>query len=238
MTVKALSTVLKCLDTLEVIADQDASVRISELGRLIGQSRATTYQRLLTLTEAGWVERLPDGSYRLSVRALRIAAAALGQAGLGERAQPQLDALARELGDAISLVVLESDRIVIAQRAEANTILRADLRAGATLSYVDSSSGGIWLAFGPDGLYQRLAEKGVPLPSPARVDRVRSERVSFAGGGATLPGIATVAVPVLDANGRCRASLSISTPETRFDAARYIPSLREAAENLAALMAF
>ncbi len=233
MTVKPLSTTIKCLHMLDVIADQPGPMRISELGRLIGESRATTYQRLLTLTEAGWLDRLPDGSYRLSTRSCRIGAAALDQVGFGDRVQPLLDALARDLGDAISLVVLEGERIVIAQRAEAQAILRADLKVGATLSYLDSSSGGIWLAFGPQDLRHRLEEAGEDLPPQSQIDRVRAQGLSIGGGGETLPDISSLAVPVLDRQGVCRASLSISAPDTRFDAERVVQPLRDSAKRIA-----
>lgn len=233
MQVRPLSTALKCFELLELLANQSQAVRISELGRLIGESRATTYQRLLTLTTAGWLERIPDGRYRLSTRACRIATAALEQAGFGERAQPILNELAEQFGEAVSLVTLENDRIVIARRAESRGILRADLKVGVAVSYKDSSSGAIWLAFGPEDLGRRLAEAGAEIPSRARIKKVRSEGVSISGGGKTLPGILSVAVPILDVSGKCIASLSISSPATRFDPDRYVPSMFQAARRLA-----
>lgn len=236
MTVKPLGSALKCLNMLDVFADQHGPMRISDLGRLIGESRATTYQRLFTLTEAGWLERLPDGTYRLSTRACRIGAAALEQAGFGERVQPLLDALAKDLGDAISLVTLEGDRIVIAQRAEADAILRADLKVGATLSYQDSSSGAIWLAFGPADLRTQLVNAGERLPTKAHIAKVKSKGVSIGGGGETLPGITSLAVPVLEGSGACRASLSISAPEGRFDADRFSQPLIETAKKISRIL--
>lgn len=237
MQVRPLSTALKCFEVLEVVADQPQAVSISELGRLIGESRATTYQRLLTLTTAGWLERTPDGRYRLSTRACRIATAALEQAGFGERAQPILNELAEEFGEAVSLVVLEDDKIVIARRAESRGILRADLKVGVAVSFKDSSSGAVWLAFGPDDLRRRLTETGVELPSTAQIRKVRAEGVSIGGGGKTLPGIRAIAVPVLDARGECVASLSISTPATRFEPRRYVPSMTRASNRLAQMVA-
>ena len=233
MQVRPLSTALKCFEVLEVVADQPQAVSISELGRLIGESRATAYQRLLTLTTAGWLERAPDGRYRLSTRACRIAVAALEQAGFGERAQPILDELAEESGEAVSLVVLENDCIVIARRAESRGILRADLKVGVAVSFKDSSSGAIWLAFGPDDLKSRLTRAGVELPSTAQIKRVRAEGIAIGGGGKTLPGIRAIAVPVLDVRGKCVASLSISTPENRFEPRRYAPAMTNASRRLA-----
>lgn len=235
MNVQPLSTALKCFQLLEAIAVQPGPVRIASLGRQLGESRATTYQRLLTLTAAGWLDRLPDGSYRLSTRACRIGAAALNQVGFGERAQPVLDELAARLGDAISLVMLEGERLVIVQRAEAQAVLRADLRVGSVLSYRDSASGTVWLAFGPADLAARLEEAGVRLPSRSRIAQAAREQFSIGGGGRSLQGIAALAVPVVDVQGRCLASLSVSSPEGRFAPERFLPVLREAAGRLAAL---
>jgi DNA-binding IclR family transcriptional regulator len=235
MQVRPLSSVIKCLQLLEIVAEQQAPVRISEVGRMVGESRATTYQRLHTLTTAGWMERLPDGRYRLSTRASRIGAAAMRQAGFGERTQSILDELVAELGEAVSLVLLEQEKLIIAQRAESQSILRIDLQAGAELSYKDSSSGAIWLAFGPVDLSERVREAGHSLPSKARVSKALKEKISIGGGGRTLPGISAISIPVLDVNGQCLGSLSVSSPDTRFQPKHYLPAMRRAAVQLADL---
>ena len=156
MTVRPLTTAVKCFDMLDLVAGLSAPARLADLARLAGESRATTYQRLLTLTIAGWLERLPDDTYRLSLRACRIANAALEQAGFGERALPLLQRLTADTGETSSLVAIDNGRLVIAQRVEARGVLRADLRVGAELSFVDSASGKIWLAYGPDDLAEHL----------------------------------------------------------------------------------
>jgi DNA-binding IclR family transcriptional regulator len=236
MAVRVLTTAVKCLETLELIADLPDSARLAELARLAGESRATMYQRLFTLVETGWVERLPDDTYRLSLKACRIAAAALTQAGLGERVQPLLDELAEALGDTVSLVMLQQERLIISQRAEGRGVLRADLRVGAELSYKDSASGAIWLAFGPSELAERLSVAGVSLPNRKRINAVRADRVSMGGGGETLPGISAIAVPVLDRRGVCLASLSVSSPEARFKPKKFLRTLQSTAGRLAEML--
>lgn len=237
MNVQPLTSALKCLELLDVLASQPGAARISELGRLVGASRATTYQRLLTLATAGWVDRLPDGSYRLSTRACRVAATALNQAGLGDRVQPILDDLARRTGEAISLVMREDKRLIIVQRAEAQGVLRTDLRAGAELSFVDSASGAIWLAFGESGLAEQLRREGIKLPAKTRIQKVRASKVSIGGGGATLAGISAMAVPVVAANGRLCASLSLTSPESRFQSDSHLPLLVTAAAHISDVLA-
>ena len=235
MHVRPLSTVIKCMTLLDKISEMPSSVRISEMAKLMGESRATTYQRLFTLTEAGWLERLPDGSFRLTVKANQIGAAAIRQAGFDSRAPLILDEVAMELGEAISLVLLDKEKLVIALRAESNSILRADLQVGAELSYKDSASGSIWLAFGSGDLYDRLRSSGHDLPSPQDIAKTRKEQLSVGGGGETLPGIAAVAIPVLHVNGHCLGSLSTTSPSSRFEPERYLPTMRKAALKLTEL---
>lgn len=236
MNVQPLSSVLKCFELLNALARQPKASRISELGRVVGESRATTYQRLLTLTVAGWVERLPDGSYRLSTRACRVAAMALNQAGLGDRVQPVLDQLAKRTGEAISLVVVEEKRLVIVQRAEAQGVLRTDLQVGAELSFVDSASGSIWLAFADAGLADQLRKDGVKLPSKARIKAARETGVSLGGGGATLAAISAMAVPVFSDAQRLSASLSVTSPESRFKPEQLLPELKAAAQEISRML--
>ncbi|MEL6964795.1 MAG: helix-turn-helix domain-containing protein [Pseudomonadota bacterium] len=232
MPVRPLTTAVNCLDLLDLIAAAGAPVRLADAARLSGQSRATTYQRLLTLVTAGWLERLSDDTYRLSLTACRIANAALEQAGFGDRALPVLQSLTDLTGETSSLVALENVRLIIAQRVEARGVLRADLRVGAELSFDDSASGKVWLAFGPDDLSERLAAgTGAKLREEERRS-IQADGCALGGGGLTLPGIAVLAAPVLDDRGRCLASLSLVGPETRFDADRLRQPLLAAAEQL------
>lgn len=155
----------------------------------------------------------------------------------GERALPILNALTEGTGETSSLVVLENDRVVIAQRVEARGVLRADLRIGTELSFAKSASGQIWTAFGPEDLGDRVARNGIKTAPAHVLQKVKSEGVAVAGGGETLQGISVADVPVLDQNGACLASLSLVGPDTRFEAERLIPPLSAAAAQLSALLA-
>ncbi len=233
MTVKPLTTAIKCFDMLELVAGLPRPARLANLARLAGESRATTYQRLFTLTTAGWIERLPDDTYRLSLRACRIGSAAMEQAGLGERALPILQGLTDMTGETSSLVAMEGNRLVIAQRIEARGILRADLRVGAELSFIDSASGKVWLAFGPERKVGQLSgDIGVSL-STREQKTIRDKGYAVGGGGKTLPGISVIAAPVLDRDGQCLAALSLVGPEARFDEHALARPLLSAAGSLA-----
>lgn len=236
MTARPLSSVLKCFDLLELIAQADGPMRLADLARAGDESRATTYQRLLTLTTAGWVERLDDGTYRLSLRACRFANTALEQAGLGERALPILERLTKQTGETSSLVALENNRVIIAQRVEAHGMLRTDLRVGAEMSFVESGSGQIWTTFGPPDLASRLNALGIETVAPERRAEIRKLGFAVAGGGKTLAGISVIAVPVLGDHGECLFSLSLVGLESRFNPETAVAEIKRAAYEIGTLL--
>lgn len=236
MAARPLSSVLKCFDLLELIAQANNPMRLADVARASDESRATTYQRLLTLTTAGWVERLSDGTYRLSLRACRFANTALEQAGLGERALPSLEKLTERTGETSSLIALENDRIIIAQRVEAHGILRTDLRVGAEMSFLDSGSGRVWTSFGPPGLVDRLTEQGVEIIPAEERAKIRNQGYAVAGGGRTLAGISVIAVPVLGGQGECLFSLSLVGLESRFNPKTAIEEIKTTASEISELL--
>jgi len=227
MSVKPLSTALNCLQLMETLSEQPAPLRLADVARLIGESRATTYQRLLTLVTAGWVEHTEYGTYRLTIRALRIASGALEQAGLGERVVPILNTLTSATRQTSSLVLAEGPRIYIA--------LRADLNVGTELSIKESPSGMVWTAFGPPSFRAALAESGAETAPAEAIEQVRSTGYASGGGGQTLQGIRGCAAPVLDHGGGCIASISLFGPEETFDLDHAVPELRKATAALAAM---
>src|SRR6185436_18674322 len=141
--VRALSSVLKSLAVLDALAKSMRPLRLTDLARALDESRATTYQRLLTLTHGGWVEQTADGAYRLSLQAARAGNAALEQANLGERSTEVMQALVLETHETASLAALSGIHAQIVKRVEAEVVVRAQVHIGTQLSLDQSSSGRI-----------------------------------------------------------------------------------------------
>lgn len=237
MTTRPLTSTLKTLKVLDAMARSRDSMRLIEIARAVGGTRATVYQRIHTLVAARWVEQLPDGSYRLSLYAAHVGQAALEQANLGERTLPVLQDLMERTGETSSLAVIEDCSVVLVQRVEAHGMLRADLRIGAGLSVQESASGRVLTAFAPPEVIARFRQRGVTLASARILAQVRKERFSVAGGGKTLRGISVAAVPVFDHDGRCIASLSVVGPDSRFDIKRVEPAIKAAGARLNTMLA-
>lgn len=228
--VRPLSSVLKTLSLLDAMATVAKPIRLADLTRLIGGERGTVYQRLVTLMAAGWVEQLQDGSFRLSLRAVQVAHAALEQASLGSRMLPVMQRLVTEVGETASLAVLDGDEARIVQRVESDELLRADSKLGSSLSLDNSATGRVLVAFADAERIAGWRERGVALPDAAMLAQVR--RDSFAVSGSRVAGISASGAPVFDTAGRCYAALSLVGPANRFDAGKSREALIRAAEQI------
>jgi DNA-binding IclR family transcriptional regulator len=229
--VRPLSSVLKAFAVLDLLGASERPLRLMDVVRATGESRATTYQKLVTLVEAGWVEQAADGAYRLSLHAARLGEAALRQASLGERATAVLEALVSEVGETASLATVNGVRAQLVKRVEAEVAVRVQNAVGTLLSLDQSASGRILTAFASPEYRKLLLSKGAVLASDSLLREVKRQGYAISS-GRDVPGVQSVAVPVLDAHGTCSAALSIVAPVARFDAARYVKPLLRAAEKL------
>ncbi len=233
--VRPLSTVLKTLDVIEFFSRQDAPTRLGAVSSALGLSRATAYQRLLTLVAAGWLDQDASGAYRLTMFATRLAAAALEQADLGSRVEPVLARLSDRIQETVSLAVLDRGQPCIVARVEANTLLRAVQKIGTLLSLDGSASGRVLCAFAEAHTLAHLRKGKHPLPSAEIMQQVRADGYAVSS-GYTHTGVIGLAVPVFDARQKITATLSLVQPEGRFDLAASIEPMIEAAAEIADLL--
>lgn len=231
---RPIGSALKTLALLDLLGRAARPLRLADLARESGGSRATTYQKLVTLVQAGWIEQTPEGGYRLSMHAARMGEAALKQANLGERSSAVLEALVLEVGETASLAMLSGVHAQLVQRAEAEAVVRVERRVGTLLSLDNSASGRILTAFAAPEFLQLLKKKGGVLASAAVLREVKRKGFAISTGKDT-PGVQSVAVPVFDGKGACASALSIVAPVTRFAGERYLKPLLRAAGKLNAL---
>jgi DNA-binding IclR family transcriptional regulator len=240
--VRPLSSALKTLAVLAIIGRAEGPLRLVEVAAQVKGSRATTYQKLITLVAAGWVEQTAEGTYRLSLRAARMGEAALRlraargesalrQAGLGERAAHVMEELVAEVGETACLAVINGVHAELVKCVEPDVVVRAHRTVGTLLSLNQSAAGRILTAFASDEDRTLLVKKGGALASEAVLREVRRVRYAVST-GQNLPGAQSVAIPVFDPNGACVLALAIVAPVSRFNVTRYIRPLARAAGRL------
>lgn len=213
---RLLSSALKCLKTMQVLASSAREMTLAEICKSVGAAKATVHQQLQTLVVAGLVVKSSQTSYKLSLATLELGRAAHEQHGVGSGVAASVAALAAKSGEAATLAVREGNFVRLVYRVTIDNSILAGLGPGSLMPIHLSASGAVLQAFDPldpdrdEGDSERLAEI-----------RQQGYAVSV---DEYLVGMSTIAIPVIMTGSRV-ASLSLAAPTFRFDKDRLLKLL-------------
>ncbi|SFK91466.1 IclR family transcriptional regulator domain-containing protein [Geodermatophilus ruber] len=217
---EGMAGLAKGLAVIEAFGPDRPQLSVTDAARATATSPATARRCLLTLEQLGYVSF--DGKFfRPTPRMVRLGAAYLETASLPSLAQPLVLAARDELGESVSLAVLEDDQAVFIARAEVQRIVSTGVRLGAQLPAHASATGRVLLAGLPDDQVDDILQRSRPQATTsntlvtveqirARVRQAREECLAYTDEELEL-GMRTMAVPVHDSHGRTRAALSVSS---------------------------
>lgn len=200
--------------------------RVTQLAQRIGLSQPTTHRLLRSLMDEGMVEQDSRSKrYRLSLEFFALAARAGNTGNLRELVRPALLRLSASLGDSLFLLARSGFDAICLDRSEGPFPIRTftgDIGGRVALG-VGQGSLAI-LAFLPEDERETVIRYNLPrLKDFHLYDEVflRSEvesvrHLGYAGRNTgVLQGMAGVAVPILDRDGRAVAALSVATISDR-----------------------
>lgn len=199
--------------------------RVSELGKALGYTQATTHRLLQQLVQEGLVEQMPDKRYALSLGLFELAARAGERGGLRGQCRPALLRLGAALGDSVFLLVRAGFDAMCLDRWEGPFPIRSftgDIGGRVPLG-VGQGSMAI-LAHLPEAEREEVIRHNVPRLSGMgaldgvylRTEIAKARRQGYADTNSGLiEGMAGVGVPVFDARGDVVAALSIGTLSAR-----------------------
>jgi len=204
---------------------------IADVSRATDLPRAAVRRALLTLQQLGYV-RADNAHYRLTPRVLELGYAYLSSLEIGDLAQPHIEALSDELGEASALTVLDGAETVCVASAKPKRILTTSARVGTRFPAAATASGRVLLAaLSPLDLDAVLGTG--PLPRYTRrtitsQERLRAEIVRVRRQGYSLvdeeleDGLRATAAPIHDAAGTviAAANVAANASRTTLDAVR------------------
>ena len=211
------------LGVLKVLGTGDfGGMRLIDVAAASGLNQASTHRALKALIVEGFVEQLTSSrKYRLALGFFVLAARAGRSDGLRDLARPALLRLSATLGDTIFLLVRNGFDAVCVDRIEGPFPIRSftgDIGGKVPLGIGQGSLA--MLAFLPDGEREAVIRFNVPrlldrgfldeVGLRMQVDQVRQLGWANINTG-LIPGMAGVGVPILDAEGRAVAALSVGT---------------------------
>jgi len=218
---KAVQTIERALDIIELLAIQREGLGVTEIGSRIGLHKSTVYRLLNTLAERGYIEKDDKYStYRIGLKFLEISSLYLNQLELKTEALPYMRKLAEIVGQPVHLAILDGKEAVYIEKVEALNSIRMYSQIGRRIPLHCSAIGKVLLS----GLKEKDCEDVIKnlkllkftdntiVDHSKLLNEVNSVRVK----GWAIDdeeheeGIRCVAAPVYDYSGKIIAAVSVS----------------------------
>ncbi|MBN3724675.1 IclR family transcriptional regulator [Burkholderia sp. Ac-20379] len=180
---KFVTALARGLDLLRAFRPGETLLGNRDFVERTGLPKATVNRLAYTLTVLGYL-RFDDaaGKYALDAGVLSLGYALLSGAGALDVARPHMQALAREIGAAVSLGCRDGLDMIYLETIRSETALTLGLAAGSRLSMLTSSMGRAYLAVQPaDARAALLAELKLGVtPARAAASRVAAAERALA----------------------------------------------------------
>lgn len=230
---KDTGTLDLALRILDHLAAQGAPVALTAIAQTFAASKSTVYRHLSALARHGFVRRdARTGRYAIGVKLMVLGETSRGNFEIVGVAREALLRLRDATCQAVSLCALLDDDLVVLDLMHGRSVVEFATRPGTRLALHASAHGKVWLAFGPEGLLQKV----LAGPRVAWTQHTITDAKVLAGeiaavrkrGWATAPnqvimGVNTLAAPVFDHRGVLVGSIAI-VGSTQFIAPKPAPA--------------
>ncbi len=217
----------RTLELLEYICNSDSrAFTVKELSTAFGINKTSIFRMLRVLTNRGYLQQEEKaGCYSLGLKLLELSARVSGKIGLLEVASRHLERLSVELKETVNLTVMRDCEVVYIHKIESPHFLRTDLRVGSAMPAHCCAPGKAMLAWYPPDRLESACHppagdvlKGPALPSYPRflqeLEKIRDNGYAV-DYEESIPGIVCIAAPILDADGKPLAAISVAGPALR-----------------------
>ncbi|ACR27883.1 IclR family transcriptional regulator [Burkholderia glumae] len=171
---KFVTALARGLELLRAFRPGEPLLGNRDLVERTGLPKATVNRLAYTLTALGYLRfDAALGKYALDAGVLSLGYALLSGSGTLDLARPHMQALAREVGAAVSLGCREGLEMIYLETIRSETALTLGLAPGSRLSMLTSSMGRAYLAVQPPEVRAALLARLKQAAGPARVAAAR-----------------------------------------------------------------
>jgi IclR family transcriptional regulator, pca regulon regulatory protein len=238
------------LGVIEAFGPGHKSLSVADMAQRTGLDRAVVRRLLLTLVGLGFA-RIDGKQFELTPKVLKLGYSFLASSALDATLRPYLEELSTEIGEAVSVSVLDGDEVVFVGRSEPPSHRVAFVvTMGMRLPAYASASGRVLLAALPESKMASLLhgirrEKRTPHTVTGERDLVKLVTQARAEGHAVNweeleEGLVGIAVPLRNRAGAVVASLNANTNAARAQARprtrQMLPKLKAMARRMAEVL--
>lgn len=244
-----IPTNMRLLMVMEEVARRGVAVKPASLIAALGLPKPTVHRLLQTAEAEGFLQRDIDGrSYGPGPRLRALAISTMSAEHLRTGRLTLMRGLAEQLGETCNLATPDREGMTYLDRAETEWPLRIQLPVGTQVPFHCTASGKMYLStLRPHILRSILTARPLTAQTEQTLtdfDALMAElETTRARGYSTdneefMTGMAAIAVPVQDGQGKLLATLSVHAPVQRrklVDMIDWLPALRKCSDDMTRL---
>jgi DNA-binding IclR family transcriptional regulator len=204
----------KGLDILELLAGTAEGLSQAEIAKSLDRTPNEIYRMLDRLVRRDYVRRTAGDRYELTLKLFELAHMAPPVARLVGQATPLLRSFARDVQQAVHLVIYDRNVLVVVAQVDSPGYWNVSIRVGSRIGMVNTGSGHVFLAFSSEAERRLMLEDPVtrrrevlPADLEDRLKLVR-ERGYESMASLQVAGVTNLSVPIYGPNGTVIAALT------------------------------
>lgn len=201
-------------------------VSLRDISDETGVHKATAFRLLNSLEHNGFIEKWPNGRFRIGPTLIELVSAYLDDLEVVDHAHTVLERLAAQTGETVHLAIPSASEVVYVDKVESSQSLRMVSRIGTRNPLHCTALGKAILAHAGEDQISRMVTDGLAARTKNTLATDEALRADLAvvksRGYATdreenKSGICCVGAEIRDRRGRVVAAISVSGPSVRMD---------------------
>lgn len=214
-----VESVIRALDILEFLSERGGAGRVSDIAQAVGCSKNTAFRLLQTLMYRDFVRQAEDSSYELTFKLLNLGECVARNADLQKVARSHLEKLAKELGETVSVGVLDDHDIVYLDRVLGTMPYHTSYSVGSRAKAHSTALGKAILAHSSADIVEKNLRAQLKPNTEFTItdpEQLLAELQLITKNGYAIDnqenvlGIRCIAAPVFDRKGKVTAAISIA----------------------------
>lgn len=218
--IRAVGRALAIFDAFD---NDHLSLTLQEIGERIRMPKTTAFRLVNTLERAGFLIRMDNQQYCLSLKLVRLAGMVRSTLSIRDIARPIMAEVNRQTSETMTLNTIAGTERIVLEVVDTPAPLMSMARPGQHMPLLYGASSRILMAHMSGAELEQVLQ--TTTADVADFDRgaldrelARFRRQGYAlTRGQRVPGLTAIAVPVFDINGLVRHCLALTGPSVRVD---------------------
>jgi DNA-binding IclR family transcriptional regulator len=217
------TTLFKGLNLLEALALSPNPQGVTQLSHQLQINKSNVHRLLRTRATAGFIEQLPDRSYRAGMKLWQLGNEIMQNLDLSSHSLDLMQELVDVSNESVHLAVLHDLEVIYVEKLDSDQPVRAYTRKGGSAPIHCVATGKTLLAFNYQHLRKPISKR-LPQMTPntitsierldAEVEKIRRTSLAYIF-GVYREDVQGLAAPIFAPDGAAIAAIGISGPKSR-----------------------